>query len=643
MNTLGLLSPLSIHSLEIRNRVYMPSMLTNFAAINGEVTERQIRYYEERAKGGVGVVNVEGSAVDQRGKPFIRGISIADDEKIKGLSRLARAIKTHGARASIQLIHGGRCVNPVISGFPTPMVSYVPGFCNHSETVLLDREDMHDIARAFAAAALRAVVAGFDLVELHGAHGYLLNQFTSPLTNARTDEYGGSTENRLRFPLEVIRAVREVVGPDFPIVYRHSAEDGLPGGLTVEETLKMVNPMVDAGADALHISCGMPESKHWISPPACMPQAWKADVARRVKEAVNGRVPVIAVGRIIDPAVADAVIAEGKADMVAMGRALLADPFLVAKYAAGRAEEILPCISCNEGCTGRTGKLLDISCAVNPRVGLELKYDLSSKAVAPRKLAVVGGGPAGMEAAITAARRGHTVTLFERGNKLGGLLHEAAVPPFKEDIKGLLDRLSADVARNGVEILCGVDVTPDMLEGFEAVFVATGGEPLFPGFCRSMVNAVVAGDVLSGRCVPGKRVLIIGGGLIGCETAEYLAAKGHVVTILERLPDIANDMEWRAKHTLMPRLKGHGVEILTNMEVLETTVEGRLRVRDGYQEESWLEPFDTAIISVGYRPDASLPRRLAAGGIACRLIGDAAKTGKILDAMRSGFIAASEL
>ena len=250
MSTSGLLSPITINTLVVRNRAVMPSMLTNFATKGGDVTERLIHYYAERAKGGVGLVSIEGTAVEPRGTAFIRGISAADDSKIKGLSKLAKAIKAHGARASLQLIHGGRCVNPAISGFATPMVSYVPRFCNHAESVVLDVEDIEYIIDAHAQVARRVREAGFDMLEIHGAHGYLISQFVSPLTNHREDAYGGSLENRLRMPLAVIRAIRKAVGDDFPISYRHNADDGLPGGMTLEETLQLVNPLVDAGVDA---------------------------------------------------------------------------------------------------------------------------------------------------------------------------------------------------------------------------------------------------------------------------------------------------------------------------------------------------------------------------------------------------------
>ena len=473
MSTSGLLSPITINTLVVRNRAVMPSMLTNFATKGGDVTERLIHYYAERAKGGVGLVSIEGTAVEPRGTAFIRGISAADDSKIKGLSKLAKAIK---------------------------------------------------------------------------AHGYLISQFVSPLTNHREDAYGGSLENRLRMPLAVIRAIRKAVGDDFPISYRHNADDGLPGGMTLEETLQLVNPLVDAGVDALHISAGIGETKHLISPPSCTPEAWLSDAARQVKEAVRNRVPVISVGRYVHPAIADQVIRDGKADMVAFGRALIAEPELINKYAENRLDSVRVCLGCNEGCTGHTGKLLDITCAINPRAGYEGKYPLGVKADKALKVAVVGAGPAGLQAALTAAQRGHSVTLFERGEDIGGLLHPASRPPFKDSLMELVRYFRHELDALGVNIRCGVTVTGQLLQAqaFDMTLLATGSRPVIPRFAAELPNMTTAEHILLEAIKPGHRVLIIGGGMIGCELADFLGERGHAVTILEMRPEVAQDMEWRA-------------------------------------------------------------------------------------------------
>ena len=645
MSSSILLSPLTIRKTTLRNRIMLPSMVTHYCAVNGEVSERLIAYHAERAYGGVGLNMLESTSVDDTGKSYWPGVSIASDHFIKGLRRLTDAIHAHGGKAGIQLNHAGRLAQPAVSGHPRQLVSYIPGLTTYDDIHVMDEDDIERVIGSFCSAAERAAEAGFDVVEIHGAHGYLISQFVSPLTNHREDAYGGSLENRLRMPLAVIRAIRKAVGDDFPISYRHNADDGLPGGMTLEETLQLVNPLVDAGVDALHISAGIGETKHLISPPSCTPEAWLSDGARQVKEAVRNRVPVISVGRYVHPAIADQVIRDGKADMVAFGRALIAEPELINKYAENRLDSARVCLGCNEGCTGHTGKLLDITCAINPRAGYEGKYPLGVKADKALKVAVVGAGPAGLQAALTAAQRGHSVTLFERGEDIGGLLHPASRPPFKDSLMELVRYFRHELDALGVNIRCGVTVTGRMLQAqaFDMTLLATGSRPVIPRFAAELPNMTTAEHILLEAIKPGHRVLIIGGGMIGCELADFLGERGHAVTILEMRPEVAQDMEWRARHTLMPRLERYGVTLLTGMEIMETANTGRIRIRDAYGVEEWLEPFDTTAISVGYRPEKMLARELEHMRLPYKAIGDCVAPGKILDAMHQGLAAAYAL
>ncbi len=639
--TSTLLSPVTINKTEIRNRTVMPPMLTNFATRGGDVTERHMGYYSERARGGLGIVTVEGTAVEPRGVPFIRGISAADDSRIKGLARLASVIKAQGARASFQLIHGGRCINPAISGFATPMVSYVPQFCNYAESVLLDEEDIAATVQAYGKVAARAREAGFDMVEIHGAHGYLVHQFTSPLTNKRTDKYGGDALARLTMPMEVVRAMRKAVGEDFPIIYRHSAYDGLPGGLSLEETLLMMPHLVDAGVDALHITVGLGETKHLMSPPSCFEEGWSADVAAKVKQAIGSRVPVISVGRYVHPERADEVIRQGKADLVAFGRAVIAEPDLINKYKNKTMASARLGLACTEACTGHTGKLLDITCAINPRAGLEGKYPLDAKAAASKKVAVVGAGPAGLQAALTAAQRGHKVTLFEAANHLGGLLIPASKPPFKSALAELAQYFEHQLADLGVDVRLNTKVSAATLKAgaFDHILLATGSAPVEPPFMAQIPGAVFAEDVLMGRAVAGKRVLIVGGGMIGCECADFLGQAGHEVTVLEMLPQLCADMEWRARRTIMERLEKYQVIQRPGTQLLEAGPAG-VKIRTPHGAEKTLPAFDTVIIAVGYRSVPDLARELELEDIPFVCIGDAVKAARIMDAMRQGLEAA---
>ena len=363
MTSSVLFTPVGINRMTLKNRIVMPAMASYHAAVNGEATEKLIRYHEERAKGGVGMNIVEATYVARSGNSFDLGLGISDDFMIKGLSKLTDAVHRHDGKIAIQLQHGGRFGNPPTSGCPRLLVSMIPGLAPTENARVMDADDIEGMVEAYIQAARRAVEAGFDAVEIHGAHGYLINQFMSPLTNLREDAYGGSFENRMRFPLEVLRAVRKQVGPDFPILFRYSMEEFMPGGIDMEQAVRIAKVMADNGVDMLNVSIGIGESVEYIIPPASVPDGWNADRAAAIKRAVGSRIPVAVVGRICNRKAAENIIASGKADLVAMGRALLADPFLPAKLAEGRDDEILTCIGCNEGCTGMLNECRPISCA----------------------------------------------------------------------------------------------------------------------------------------------------------------------------------------------------------------------------------------------------------------------------------------
>ena len=522
MSSSVLLSPLTIRKTTLRNRIMLPSMVTHYCAVNGEVSERLIAYHAERAYGGVGLNMLESTSVDDTGKSYWPGVSIASAHFIKGLRRLTDAIHAHGGKAGIQLNHAGRLAQPAVSGHPRQLVSYIPGLTTYDDIHVMDEDDIERVIGSFCSAAERAAEAGFDVIEIHGAHGYLLSQFMSPLFNRREDAYGGNFEKRMRVPVEVIRGIRKRLGPDFPLFFRCSVEEYLPGGITLELARDIARTVADNGIDLFNVSVGLGETNRFTGPPPCLPKGWNADRAAAIKEALEDRALVGVAGRIIDRESADAVLDSGKADLVVMGRALIADPDLPNKLAANRDDAVIPCVGCNEGCVARLRERKAVACAVNPRTGCEGMY--------PRTPAAVS-----------------------------------------------------------------------------------------------------------------KHVVIVGGGMVGSETAEYLALKGGDVTILELRPDLAADMQARARSFLLESLREHKVKALTSTELVSVGPDGRVAVKDAYGSQRELPPFDTLVLALGYRPSNALCAELSLAGVPFTAIGDCRRVGKVLDAMHEAYTAAYNL
>ena len=627
-----LFQPINIGKMKLKNRLVVPAMATSFGAPDGTVSDRLIEYHEARARGGFGLIILEAIAVSPlgRGGPFELGIW--NDNFVPGLSHLVDRVHAAGAKIAAQLHHAGRETRSSSIGGQQPVApSPIPDVVFREMPRELTIKEIKSLVEAHAQGARRAKESGFDAVEIHGAHGYLIAQFMSAYVNKRTDEYGRDLEGFLRFPLEILQRTRELVGPDYPILFRISGDEAVPQGRTLEENVMVAKRLVEAGIDALHVSVGVTESSYLTSAPPAMEPGFNVAAAATIKSAVS--MPVIAVGRIVDPIIAEDIIGSGRADLVAIGRSSLADPEFALKAAEGRPEDIVKCLSCNEGCLDMLMALKPITCVQNPALGREAEY-ASARASKAKRVVVAGGGPAGLEAARTAALWGHSVTLYEKCELLGGQILLAAVPPTKEIWLEVVRSRSKDLQRLGVEIKLGCELIPQMVKQLspDVVIVATGSAPLLPdipGVGRD--NVVTAQDVLSGTTV-GSRVVVVGGGLVGCETADYLAQQGKDVTIVEMLPHIARDISRAARYFLRRRLRERNVKILTSTPVKAITDEGVVISPEG--GERTLEPVDTIVLATGARSVNDLAEEVKGLVPEVYVIGDATSPGKVLQAVQ---------
>jgi NADPH-dependent 2,4-dienoyl-CoA reductase/sulfur reductase-like enzyme len=498
----------------------------------------------------------------------------------------------------------------------------------------MTKEDIEEIVEASGEGARRAREAGLDGVQLHGSGGYLINNFMSPWSNKRTDKYGGSLMGRLRFALEIIERIRLKCGNDFPIGIRLSYNEMVEGGLLPEEMEVVCGILADAGVDALDISRGTYGSSRYLMPYVSVPVAVMSSSAERVKKLVD--IPVMVAHRIQDPIVAEYVLAQGKADLIGMGRALIADPDLPKKAAAGHFEDVIPCIACNQGCLGKaTHEPVPISCTVNPTVGRERETSLVPAHKAKRVL-VAGGGPGGLEAARVAAMRGHKVMLYEKADRLGGQFNLAAVPPTKQEFAKPIHYLSTQVQKAGVKVELGKEVTPELVDDLkpDVVIVATGGIPIIPADIPGADKPIVAtaNDVLAGKVTAGDKVIIVGGGEVGCETADYMGERSaRQITVVEMLKHVASDMLPWGKEFLMERLNGYGVNILTSAKVKEVLDDGVVFTKNGKEES--IRGVNSVVLAIGVKPVNGLAEKMKGKVAEVYVIGDAKEPRQALDAI----------
>lgn len=641
-------SPLEIGNVTLRNRMVSAPMGFPDITPEGHVTERAAAFYELRAKGGAASVTLSEAIVHiATGKSHSKHINLQHKEVLAGLTEAARAIKRHGALANIELSHGGKyaLVDTVEGAGENAPKRFGPSAQRLSNGAIIEEMPktlIHEIVEAFGQGAALAKRAGFDMVFVHGGHGWLIQQFFSPASNKRSDEYGcGSLENRARFALEVVGSIRAAVGEGFPIEFRMSGEEYIPGGYGIEDAIELAK-LLEEKVDLLHVSTGSHENSFAKTHPSMFVERGSiVPLAAEIKKHVN--VPVACIGALNDPAQMEEIISSGQADVVEMARALLADPDLPRKVMLGRDEEILKCIRCFACLAERVHTQTRI-CAINPVIGREFESRFAYPPTKSKKVLVAGGGPGGMQTAVTAAERGHRVILCEKNGMLGGALNFAKAIPFKHDLFALIDTYAIRMKKAGVEVRLNTEVTETLVEDEapDVLVLAVGATPIVPNIPGiEGAKIVKANDLSEAQDRIGERVAILGGGLVGCEAAVHLAQQGKTVTIVEMMSDIAMEANVRQRPILLDMLGHMDVTVETDLRGVEITDKDLVCI-DGDGVEKRIAA-DTVVCAVGQRPLREVVNRFLDAAPEVVQVGDCVKAKSVTQALRRGYWAGLDI
>lgn len=687
-----MLSPMKIGNVEIKNRVVMPAMCMGFGQIGGTPTEELMAYYEERAKGGVGLIIPGVTRVeDITGMAFLNQLSVSKDKNIAPLSVFFKRIHAHGAKIFIQLHHPGyQNMNLMIgtgpimiamdklfpnfknflqrhnallekmlhSGFGLPVVSpskVEPCDYNYAKNRALSKREIKKIIRKFIDGAYRVHQAGGDGVEVHAAHGYLLHQFFSPRTNNRKDEYGASIENRTRIVKEIIQGIKKKCGDDFPVTVRISADEGYSDigkegkkdvGYTIKTAIEIAKKIEQYGADAISVSSGAYETMNYMIEPVSYNEGWRSEYIKSIRQVVN--IPIIAANLIKNPSFAEHLLQQGYQDFVAVGRGNIADPYFVQKCMQGRADEVKRCICCLyciETMSKNALKVQHGECAINPKLGLEnsrLNIDGNG-----RHAVVIGAGPAGLTAAETLLKRGFAVTILEKEKTAGGQINLAVEPPKKAKLKYCIDDLVTSVEKLGGNILYETAATEQLIESYSpyAVLVATGGCGIVPKSIKGIYqsNVCTATDILKGSTsIQGKTAAVIGSGMTGLETARYLASMGNRVHVIEMDSVISPGIYMQFTRELLPQLKEAGVSLHAGKKLIGISDDGIVLECVKTKEKSSIK-VDCVVLSMGVKPVNALYSQLKDKFPKVYKIGDANQVGRIGNAVKEAYTVASML
>ncbi len=667
-----------IGNVVTRNRLMMPAMCS-YTAIKGAVTDATVNHYARRAEGGVGVIVTEMVNPSPGCQCFAGNLDISNDEFVPGMSRLATAVHAQGAKVFMQLTHGGVFIRNAEKLPQTP--SGIGTFSlAGAEVHAMTKDEIHQVVEDYGQAALRAKIAGFDGVELHAGHGYLLVEFLSGYYNHRTDEYGGSVKNRARLSVEIVEAIHKYCGKNFPIIYKIASEDYTPGGITLDQSIQICKIMEDAGVDAIVVSGGTLESRFhdymdvmngdqkidgkmeltkgistatWIPSTYC-PRGIYTDNAAAIKKAVS--IPVATVCGV-RPEKGNEMIEKGEADFLALGRQILADPDCPNKIMEGRQDEIRQCLRCNE-CIASAGKGVALKCAINPCMGHDyMEHTAIHKAEETKRIAVIGSGPAGLVAAITAAKKGHQVILFEKSDRLGGLMYYVGKPEFKIDYQKYLDYLLHMLEKSSVEVRKNTEFTVDTAkeEKFDKIIAATGSETLVPRL-EGVENALNPLDILDGKIPEAKSFIVCGAGLVGCEVSMHLAELGKDVTMIDIVPDAHAAHMYAVDWSINAKLAQDGVRVELGEKILKIEknavvcqprqekmphdpkiLQTPVDLSGPYAEETVTFTGDAVICALGMKAVNTMAYELKDAGYPVEIIGDAYGARKIIDAVHEGF------
>lgn len=605
----NMFSPINIGTVTVPNRFVVPPMGNNFANTDGSMSERSAAYYEARAKGGFGLITIESTVVYKEAKGGPRKPCLFSDEVVPSFKRVADACHAYGAKVSIQLQHAGPEGNSKLTGYPLKAASAIAPSAGREIPEAMPTEEVYRLIECYGDAARRAQLAGIDMVEVHCAHGYLVSTFISARTNKRTDEFGGCFENRMRLPRLIIENIRKKTGGNMPILCRINARDEGDGGVDVHDAAAIAAYLEQVcGVDAIHVTRSIHIHDEFMWAPNITHGGFNAELGAEIKRAVS--VPVFLVGRFTEPQYAELLVKQGRADLIAFGRQSIADPELPNKARNGQLEKLTPCIACLLGCVPNMLQGRPITCAMNPCAGREAEL---KPAEVRKNVVVIGGGPGGMYAARLCALRGHSVTLLEKDAELGGHFLVASYPPGKGEISGAIRSFIVNCREAGVDIRTGTEATPELVASLkpDAIIIATGSVPLrlpIPGL--DSCGCSTAEDVLTGKADTGKRVLVVGGGMVGCECVEFLTEREHIVDMVEMKPVIGEDIVPEARKYIMANLEKHKVTQRVNARVKQFYADGVDFTDTVTGEDAAMRGYDSVVLAMGYRSNNTLEEQL---------------------------------